>query len=199
MYFKGSNGASLGEGVVLLVICLVNRWQILVVVNTRSSVCQREWLVLFFWSSVVLNLLLLFHGMAAFIIVIELVSFLDKTLRFNFYMRVATELQSAGLLGGLVTAGAVKTGLHRRHHLLCRIALNHLKLLLRLASRPLDQGLVVLGRRQSISDFTHASWHPDCFHKGLLVWDQGLNVVERARDVVQEARHVQDSVALGSL
>lgn len=79
MDFKRGDWATLGESVVLLVIGFVNRWQILVVINARSSVCQREWLVLLFRSSVILNLLLLFDGMAAFIIVIELMCLLNET------------------------------------------------------------------------------------------------------------------------
>ena len=199
MDFKRGDWATLGESVVLLVIGFVNRWQILVVINARSSVCQREWLVLLFRSSVILNLLLLFDGMAAFIIVIELMCLLDETFRFNFDMSIATELQSARLLGGLVTAGTVKTRLHGGLHLLCCVALDHIELVLRLASRPLDQGLVVLGSWQALSDFAHAARHSDCFHKVLLIWDQGLDIVQRARDVVQEAWHIQYSVALGSL
>jgi len=199
MDFKRGDWAALRKSVVLLVIGFVNCWQILVMINASSSVCQGEWLVLLFRSSVILNLLQLFHGVAAFIIVIELMRLLDETFRFNFDMSIAAQLQSARLLRGLVTASIIKTRLHGGLHLLCCIALYHLELVLRLASRPLDHGLVVLGSWQSLSDFAHASRHSDCFHKVFLVRNQGLDIVQRARDVVQEAWHIQYSVALGSL
>ena len=73
------------------------------------------------------------------------------------------------------------------------------KLWLTVRSLESRRGLVVLRSWQSLGNLSHAPGHPDCFHKVLLVGNQRLNVIKRASDVIQQAWHRQDLVALGPL
>ena len=68
-----------------------------------------------------------------------------------------------------------------------------------LAVGSLEGGLVILRLRKAISNFSHSSWHADGLHQILLIWHHGLDLVEGAGEVVEEAGHLEDLVTGGSL
>ena len=66
-----------------------------------------------------------------------------------------------------------------------------------LADGPLDSCrlVIVLGRRQPLSDLAHATRHANRLHQALLVWDQSLNLIERASDVIKQAGQLENFIA----